>query len=139
MLRLHGTCLWPVDLGRRRDLWPVESPYEITLLQSVVTCVVLVISALWLENNVKPYVYPSGSVICPFGYSTGPCGCRTGLGILYEQSFGVVRGMCGGHTGSVGTIRPASPYMKLPASFSGPVRAETLIARHVARALRHFV
>ena len=33
--------------------------------------VLLVISALWPQNNVKPYVNHTGSVRCPFGYSTG--------------------------------------------------------------------
>ena len=87
---------------------------------SAVTCVLLVISALWPQNNVKPYVHSTGSVKPPFGYSTGPCGCRTGLETSYDQSCGVVRGLCGAHTGPIGNIRPASPYMKLPASLQAP-------------------
>ena len=118
-----------VDLGRRRDLWPVESPYdEITLLQ----CghVLLVISALWSQNNIKPYVYPTGSVRCPFGYSTGLCGCHTGLGTSYDQSCWVVR--CPSRTHRNHKI--CEPPNEAPGNFSGPMRAETLIARHVARA-----
>ena len=87
---------------------------------AVVTCVLLVISALWPQNNANPYVYPMGSVRCPFGYSTGPCGCRTGLGTSCDQSCGVVRGLCGAHTGPIGTIRHASPNMKLPARLQDP-------------------
>ena len=81
---------------------------------AVVICVLLVISALWPQNNVNPYA-AMGSVRCPFGYSTGPCGCRTGVGTSSDQSCGVARGLCGAHTGRIGTIRHVSPYMKLPA------------------------
>ena len=52
----------------------------------------------WPQDNVKPYVYPTGSVRCPFGYSTGLCGCRTDLELFNDQSCGVVR-TCTGKQG----------------------------------------
>ena len=70
---------------------------------------VLVISVLWSQNKVQPYVHPTWPVRCPFWHGTGPCGCHTGMGTTYDQSCGVVRSLCGAHTGSVGNIRPASP------------------------------
>ena len=47
MLRLHETCGWSplVDLGRHRDLWPVERPYVITLMQM---SVVVIYAIYWL-------------------------------------------------------------------------------------------
>ena len=77
-------------------------------------------TALWQQNNVKAYVYPTGYLRCPFRYSTGSCGCRTGLGSSYDQSCRIVRSLCCAPTGPIGTIRPSSLYMKLPASLQAP-------------------
>ena len=82
----------------------------------MVTCVLLAISAVWPQTNVKAYVYPTGSVRCPSGIIQA----RAGLGTSYDQSYGLVRGMCGANKGSIETIRPASPYIKLPASLQAP-------------------
>ena len=75
----NETYGWSPALSTWGDV-SVSGPWKVRTkshyCNAVVTCVILVISALWPHENVKTNVYPTGSVRCPFGYSTSPCRCR---------------------------------------------------------------
>ena len=60
-----------------------------------------------------------------------------GFGTFYDQSCGVIRGLCWAHTVPIESTRSAGPYMKRPASVQA-MKAENIIARHAVRALKIF-